>query len=247
MDASQLAVAAAAFALGGVVKGVIGLGLPTVALAVLGTMLGPGEALPLVVVPTFLTNVWQALAGGALGALLRRLWPLLLASVPGVALGAALHLRAGHAALDLMLGAALCVYALLGLTGATPPAPGRAEPIAGPAVGLATGLVAGATGTLVLPLVPYLVAIGLGRDALVQAMGLSFALSTLTLAAALAAEGAAEPGGLAFSALAVAPAMLGMLAGQAVRRRIEPARFRRWLSLGLLVLGGNLLRRALVG
>jgi hypothetical protein len=246
MDLAQLLTVAAAFALGGAVKGVVGLGLPTVALAVLGTALGPDEALPLLVAPAFLTNLWQAAAGGHLAPLLRRLWPMLLASVPGAVLGTAVLVRADPAVLDALLGAVLCSYAALGLSGARFSVPGRRERALGPVVGFGTGVVAGTTGTLVLPVVPYLGGLGLGRDELVQAMGMSFASSSFALAVALAAQGAVATDQLAASTLAVLPAVAGMLAGQAIRRRIAPPRFRRWLFLCLFVLGANLVWRGLV-
>lgn len=94
-------------------------------------------------------------------------------------------------------------------------------------IGLATGMIAGATGTLVLPVVPYLNALGLKRDELVQAMGLSFALSSLTLGVILAGQSAAALEGIATSLLAVLPALLGMALGQRLRHRIAPDRFRR--------------------
>ena len=144
------------------------------------------------------------------------------------------------------VGAVLCSYAVLSLSGARFSVPDGRERALGPVIGFGTGVVAGTTGTLVLPVVPYLGGLGLGRDELVQAMGLSFALSSFALGAALAAQGALAIDGLAASTLAVLPAVAGMLAGQAIRRRIAPARFRRWLFLCLLVLGANLVWRGLV-
>lgn len=245
MDPLQVSIAVGAFLLGGAVKGIVGLGLPTVVLAVLGTALGLREALPLLVAPAFLTNIWQAALGGYFIGLLKRLWPMLLATVPGVVLGAMVLLRANQGTLDVLLGIALSAYALLSLAGASFTVPGGRERILGPVIGLMTGLVAGATGTLVLPVVPYLNALGLQRDELVQAMGLSFGLSSLTLGVILAAQSTAALEGIAASLLAVIPALAGMSVGQWLRRRIAPARFRRWLFLSLLVLGVNLIRRGL--
>lgn len=246
MDLVQASIVLIAFLLGGAVKGIVGLGLPTVALAVLGTALGPREALLLLVAPAFLTNVWQAAMGGHLAALLKRLWPMLLATVPGVGLGAAILLRADQATLDVLLGGVLGVYALLSLAGTRFAVPGGRERLLGSVVGLATGTVAGATGTLVLPVVPYLTALGLRRDELVQAMGLSFALSSFALGAILAGRGVAELDHMAASLIAVLPAVAGMGIGQWLRQRIPPARFRQWLFLSLLILGANLIRRGLV-
>ncbi|HET6466802.1 MAG TPA: sulfite exporter TauE/SafE family protein [Geminicoccaceae bacterium] len=245
MDLAQFLIVAAAFALGGAVKGVVGLGLPTVALAVLGTGLGPSEALPLLVAPAFLTNVWQATAGGRLASLLRRFWPLLLAGVPGAVLGTAIFVRAEPALLDTLLGAVLCAYAVSSLSGRSLAVPGGRERALGPVVGFGTGVVAGTTGTLVLPVVPYLTGLGLERDELVQAMGISFALSSFTLGAALSAQGALGFERLAASILAVLPAAAGMLAGQRIRQRIPPQRFRQGLFLCLLALGANLIWRGL--
>lgn len=245
MDPLQVSIAFGAFLLGGTVKGVVGLGLPTVVLALLGTALGLREALPLLIAPAFLTNVWQAAMGEYFIALLKRLWPMLLAIVPGVVLGAIVLFRADQGTLDVLLGIVLCAYALLSLTGLNFTASDRREPILGPMIGLATGMIAGATGTLVLPVVPYLNALGLKRDDLVQAMGMSFGLSSLTLGVILAVQSTAALEGIAASLLAVLPALLGMALGQRLRQRIAPDRFRRWLFLSLLVLGANLVRRGL--
>ena len=195
-------------------------------LAVLGTALGLREALPLLVAPAFLTNVWQAAMGGYFIGLLKRLWPVLLASVPGVVLGTIVLFRADQGTLDVLLGIVLCAYALLSLAGANFTVADRREPILGPAIGVMTGLVAGATGTLVLPVVPYLNALGLKRDELVQAMGLSFGLSSLTLGVILAMQSTAMLEGIATLLLAVLPALAGMAVGQRLRQRIAPERFR---------------------
>lgn len=245
MDFPQVSIAVGAFLLGGAVKGIVGLGLPTVVLAVLGTVLGLREALLLLVAPAFLTNIWQAAFGGYLTGLLKRLWPMLLASVPGVFLGTMMLLRADQEILEILLGIVLCAYAVFSLAGVGFAVPGGRERILGPAIGLMTGLLAGATGTLVLPVVPYLNALGLQRDELVQAMGLSFALSSLAIGAMLGMQGAATLAGTAVSLLMVLPALAGMAVGQRLRERIAPAQFRRGLFLSLLILGANLIWRGL--
>jgi uncharacterized protein len=247
MDAFQLTVVIIAFVLGGLTKGIVGLGLPTVALAILGTALGPAEALPLLVAPAFLTNVWQAAWGGHFIAVVRRLWPMLLATIPGVVAGTMVWLRADRGILEAMLGITLCAYALTSLRGFKLSLTHRRDIVVGPVVGLATGVIAGATGTLVLPVVPYLHALKLERDALVQAMGLSFALSSLVLGIILASQSAASLGHMLGSALAVLPAIGGMWLGQTIRARITPARFGQILFASLLVLGAHLIWRGVFG
>jgi uncharacterized membrane protein YfcA len=106
-----------------------------------------------------------------------------------------------------------------------------------PVVGLTTGLVTGATGVFVIPAAPYLQALGLSKDDLIQALGLSFTISTIALAVGLASHGAFHLGHIALSALAVVPALLGMWFGQSIRQRISAATFRRWFLICLVLLG----------
>ena len=121
------------------------------------------------------------------------------------------------------------------------------EPWVGPCVGVATGLITAATGVFVIPAVPYLQAIGLQKDALVRALGLSFLVSTVALAAALGAHGALPRGLAGISVLALVPALGGMALGQALRRRIAPETFRRVFLGGLGLLGLYLLVRGAFG
>ncbi|MCC7272935.1 MAG: sulfite exporter TauE/SafE family protein [Alphaproteobacteria bacterium] len=239
-DPAILAAVAAAFVLAGLVKGVVGFGLPTVAMGLLGLVVAPAHAAALLIVPSLVTNAWQLAAGGPLRPLLRRLWPMLAAIALGTWLGAWAGiglLAPAHAArASAALGVALALYAVVALAGTPRRASPRMEAATGPLVGLATGLVCAATGVSVMPSAPWLQALGLQRDALVQAMGLSFTVSTLALAATLAG-GSLDLVAATVSSAALVPAAAGMMLGQRLRRRISPAVFRRALLLALLALG----------
>lgn len=230
------------FLLAGLVKGLIGLGLPTIAVGLLALAMPPAEAAALLILPSLVTNIAQA-GGPALRDLLARLWPMLAAIVPG-ALAGSFVIAAGSAALP-ALGLALLAYAAWGLA-APPLALSRAmERRSAIPVGLAGGVVTGATGVFVIPVVPWLAALGLPRDALVQALGLGFLVATVALAAGLALQGsftAALAGG---SVLAVVPALAGQWLGTRLRGRLSPTLFRRLFFLGLLVLGAQLAWRGL--
>jgi len=230
------------FLLAGFVKGVIGLGLPTVAMGVLGLAMAPTQAAALLIVPSFVTNVWQLAAGPRLRLLWRRLWPMMAGICLGTWAGAGLLTADSGGTATLALGLALAAYAALGLAAVQLPYPGRAERWLSPLAGAVTGLVTAATGVFVIPAVPYLQALRLEKDELVQALGLSFTVSTLALAADLVRGGALAASAGA-SLLALAPALAGMLLGQWLRTRVEPQRFRFWLLSGLLVLGAHLALR----
>lgn len=227
----------ATFFLAGVVKGVTGMGLPTVAMGVLGSLLSPLTAAALLLVPSFVTNVWQLLAGPRFGMLLRRLWPMMLTIVVGTVVGSML-LAGGRTEQSMIgLGIALVLYAAYTLFAKPLRVPPRWEWWLSPAIGLLTGVVTGATGVFVIPAVPYLQSLDLERDDLVQALGLSFTVSTIALAIGLVWHGAAPVGNLLASTLAVLPALLGMAAGQVIRTRISPPLFRRLFLIFLLLLG----------
>ncbi len=240
-----LALLGGTFLFAGCVKGVTGMGLPTVAMGLLGLGMPPVAAAGLLVVPSLVTNLWQCATGTGTGALLRRLWPLLLASAAGAGASAALLARLDPLWTGPALGVALIVYALHALWGRPLKVPPGAERWLSPLVGAVTGIVTGATGVFVMPAVPYLQALQLGRDALVQALGWSFTVSTLALAAGLAAHGALPAPQMGWSVLATLPALAGMALGQRLRARLSPQRFRQAFLGLLLLLGLELASRAL--
>jgi uncharacterized membrane protein YfcA len=116
----------------------------------------------------------------------------------------------------------------------------------GPIVGAATGIVTALTGVFVLPAVPYLQALRLDPEELVQALGLSFTVSTLALGVALAADGQFLAPNLGASLLGLLAAIAGMWLGQTLRTRMRPASFRLWFLLGLMGLGAHLMLRAIL-
>ena len=105
-----LIVAALAFLIAGFVKGVIGLGLPTVSMGLLTLVMAPAKAASLLIVPSFVTNVWQLAAGSSFRRLARRLWPMLVGIVVGTLAGTGLLTgsHAGQAAVALGLLLMLC-------------------------------------------------------------------------------------------------------------------------------------------
>lgn len=229
------------FLLAGMVKGITGMGLPTVAVALLSLVMAPVEAAALLIVPSLLTNVWQLLSGAPVYPLWRRLWPMMAGICIGTGAGA---LVGGALAVDAKmasgaLGVALVAYAAMGLLSVRWRL-GGSEGVMSPTVGALTGAITAATGVFVIPAVPYLQALELEKDELVQAMGLAFTVSTVALAVSLAARGAWQPAAAGMSFVAQLPAVAGMLLGQRLRSRMAPELFRRCFLFALLLLGMHL-------
>ncbi|MBY4949631.1 sulfite exporter TauE/SafE family protein [Cupriavidus respiraculi] len=250
MDASALLTHAVfiglTFVLAGFVKGVVGLGLPTVAVGLLGLVMPPVQAAALLVAPSMVTNVVQLMSGPRFGALVRRLWPMLAGIVVGTLAVAAIVPAGAVVHATTALGVALILYALVGLFSVKLEVARGTERWLSPWVGLVTGGITAVTGVFVIPAVPFLQGIGLEKEELVQALGLSFTISTVALAISLAFGGALLHGPVvSASLLALPPALAGMWLGQKLRHRIAARTFRRCFFVGLLVLGGELALRGL--
>jgi hypothetical protein len=142
------------------------------------------------------------------------------------------------------LGTILMAYLQVGRNGPPFEISASAEPWLSPGVGLATGAITAVTGVFVMPAVPYLQRLGLGKDELVQALGLTFLVATLALGLSLPAtmkRVLSTSGHLPLIALFAA--LAGMWLGQRVRRWISPGVFRACFFWGLLGLGLHLVVR----
>lgn len=240
MNAAVLAACLGVFLLAGFIKGVIGLGLPTVAVGLLSLVMPPVQAAALLIVPSLVTNIWQLLAGGAFMVLASRLWGMLAGIVIGTLAGSG-FMRADGGRHDIVaLGVALVLYAAAGLASFRLSVPQGAQKWWSPLIGLATGLITAATGVFVIPAVPYLQALNLERDELIQALGLSFTVSTVALAINLGQGGALGGSVAGASAVVLLPALLGMGIGTWVRGKVKAQMFRRCFFAGLLLLGLHL-------
>jgi len=234
---SHLLIVALTFFFAGIVKGVAGMGLPTVAMGILGAIMSPVSAASLLVIPSFVTNFWQLFMGPDCPTLIKRFWPMMVGIIIGTLAGSRLLTSANAEYASVGLGFALILYATHGLWARPLSIPVRLEHLLSPVIGLATGAINGATGVFTLPAVPYLQALGLSKGNLVQALGLSFTVSTIALAMGLAHGGAFHLGNATLSAFAVIPSLLGMWVGTTVRERVSAATFRHWFLVLLAVLG----------
>jgi len=225
------------FLAAGLVKGVSGMGLPTLSMALLGLFMPPAAAATLMVLPSLATNVSQCL-GPHSRSLAHRVWPMWLGLAAATIFSPLPDLGTAGEGARLLLGAVLVAYGLWGL--ARPALPDlRGHPVsAGMPAGALSGLLAAATGVFVMPLVPYLQSLRLEKGELIQALGITFMIATLSLAIRLGPTGFAMGSvGLTDLAIAVAAAFLGLFVGSALRSRMQAALFQRALYAVFTLLG----------
>ncbi len=233
------------FIASGMVKGVVGMGLPMLAMGLLGLVMAPVEAVALLVIPSLVTNIWQLLAGPKLIALLKRFATTMIGVCIGASLGVNVLAGGPPKFVSIALGVTLALYGVYGVymisrmakTGYGFFIKPSAENWCSPLIGVTTGLVAGATGIFALPLVPYLNTLALDKEALIQTLGLAFTVSTIALAVGLMWHGKFQITHATASFAAVVPALIGMWFGQLLRKRMNAETFRKWFFRSLILLG----------
>lgn len=234
------------FILAGMVKGLLGMGLPTVAVGLLALAMTPAEAAALLLIPSLATNLWQMLIGPALWQLIRQLWLMMTTLCLGTLLTTHWLIASNNDLIAALLGLVLMMYGCVGMLPYRMPKISSHNGIVSAIMGLMTGLVTGATGVFVMPAVPYIQALNLGKERLIQALGLSFTVSTLALGFGLFWQGGLETVNAGESCLMLAPALVGLGLGQWIRGRLSEALFRRFFFIGLLVLGLYSFIRAII-
>jgi len=245
-DPVSIAAIVLAFLLGGGVKGLAGMGLPAVTVAVLTFAFGLPAAMALMIVPGLLTNFWQATSGGHAWPALRRILPFLLASLCTIWFGTGLLVTMDSSWLVFVLGMILTVYALVNLLGFVVNISRAHERWIGPLFGAVNGVTTGMTGVTSTPSVIYLNGLGMKRDMMVQAMGLLFFISYIVLSGALWLRGLLNTEIGLISVAAVIPALVGMEIGRRLRSYTTESSFKRVLNYVLLAMGLYLMVRSTV-
>lgn len=241
VDLSHMALISLIFLGAGLIKGIIGMGLPTISLAGMVLFLPLGDAMILLTLPAFITNLWQAFIGQNTKSVFRHIWPFLLCASLTIWLGSYLFAKSNNAYLMVLLGFLLLCYAIAGLARFQWQIPIHAQGWIGPVTGLINGILTGLTGSFVIPGLFYLQALNFNKAQLSQAMGMLFALSSLILALifglSLGTQNVAAPDQFYLSAYAIFPAIAGMIIGQKIQNRLSEQVFRRLLFTFLGCLG----------
>lgn len=237
MTTGDIVFGLAVFLLAGTVKGLVGLGLPTITIALTSMVLPLTEAIALIALPTIFTNVWQAAVGGQFWVILRRQWPLIVPLMIVLCLTVWLIGQKGPNWAFLVLAGVLVVYSGLGLLRIRLHIHADLERLLAPVIGVASGFVAGLVGVPIIPLMPYLQGLDIKPSELVQTLGVVLCATSFTLAGSLLFFGLLDGPRAIVSAAAVVPALAGMWVGQQIRLRLSVEQFRLAVLWALLLMG----------
>ena len=232
------------FFLAGIVKGVTGMRLPTVAMGILGAITSPVSAASLLVIPSFVTNFWQLFRGPDFLALMKRLWLMMLGIVVGTLAGSWLLTSANTEDARVGLGSALVRYAVQSLWAKPLSVTARLERLLSPVIGLTTGAITGGTGVFVIPAVP------ISKPSAFPKMTLSRHWDCRSRSKRLRLRRAWLVAELSILEILLCPHSRSFPrcwacgCGTTVRERISAATFRRWFLISLAILGLELVVRS---
>ncbi|SDR35572.1 sulfite exporter TauE/SafE family protein [Pseudovibrio sp. Tun.PSC04-5.I4] len=242
-SSTELAAIACTFFFAAFVKGATGLGFSTTCLPFLVYAVGLKRGIPLIILPSITSNIFVMMDVGHFKEIAHRFRWMLLATVPGVLIGLWLLDAAPAQQAVMVLGAVLISYALFAAFTPDLKLSHEMERLIGPVSGFVTGVVNGITGSQIMPVMPYLMALQLDRGRFVQAINCSFTLSSLIMAGGLYYLELLDLSAVGVSALGLAFVYLGTRLGSVVRRMMSPAVFRNSVLLLLFGLGVSLLAK----
>lgn len=225
------------FFLAGSIKGIVGLGLPTISLALLAIMFDLVTAIVLTLIPSLVTNIWQALSGVNGKAILKRIFPFLLMALITIWLGAYILSSQNIKFLTILLGVLLITYSLLSLIGVNFEISNQHKTWIGIVLGTVNGAITGMSGIYIVPSVMYFQAIGLQRDEIIQAMGILFSLSSISMLIAYQSRSLLTVEQAMLSFYALFPALIGMYYGKKIRPYLTETTFKKVLFISLLLIG----------
>jgi len=230
----------------GMLKGIIGVGMPLVALPLLSMFIDVRASVMLLSIPLVLSNIPQAVEGGKIQACLKELSPVILGMVPGILIGVFVLLAVDASIAKLIAGVVVVIIAILTMLA---PKLELKQHLHKPA-GMVSGLLGGALGGLAAmpgPLVfTYLLAKGLRGKSFTKEASMFLVLSAALLALVLTSSRAFDWSDLVVSTVALVPVAAGMFVGQKLRDMVSAEAFKHCVLIVVLLSGAELMRNAIL-
>jgi uncharacterized membrane protein YfcA len=244
MDTDILIIVYATFFAAAFIKGLTGLGFVSLCLPVIALFVKLEEAIPLVVLPSLLSNVIMIYQTGRLKQSLRRFWLLYISALPGIYAGVLILNMVGNYAAKIILGVVSIAYSLLLLLKIEISIPEKNERILSVPVGLTNGFLNGLTGTQIIPMLPYLLSLKLDRNGMINAINLGFTLSIIVLLIIFGKFDLISLETLKYSIVGAIPVAAGIYLGGKLRHKISEERFKLAVLIILIIIGVNLILNA---
>jgi len=237
MPIETIAIITCAYFVAAFVKGATGLGFSTSALPILALGLGLKEGMPLVIIPSLVSNSIIMAQAGNFRETVSRFWLMFLATIPGLLIGLAVLKMVDSLLAGAVLGLVLMNYGAITLFRHGKPLSDKVARRLAPISGFATGLINGITGSQVMPVLPFLLSLRLEPKRFLQAINISFSLSSIVMAFGLTRMGMMTWETVWISLAGLLPVYLGTKLGTNIRNRMDAETFRRVVLIMLIIFG----------
>src|SRR5213594_2396148 len=215
----------------GTVKGIAGLGFPTLATPLLSLAVDVKTAVALLILPNIVMDGIQFARRGAIG------------TIVGTRLLVVLPTRT----VLLLLGGFVVAFVALNATRVSPRLPAAWEPWVGPVAGFVAGVVGGVTNVPGTPLAIYFYALGMSKTDFLASTAFTFLVYKLVQLAAVAWYGLLSTALAATSVALTGIALAGFVVGLWVQNRLDQRAFNTAVLALLGALGLWLIVRSLLG
>ncbi len=243
VDNQLLFIALIAFFIAAFLKGLTGLGFMTICLGILALFIDLKVAIPLLFIPSLCSNILVMIQAGGFLTALKRFWPLYLSAFPGLLIGLFLLGSQGDEIPKYILAVVMILYGIYGLRKGMFSLSYSLEKKYMIPVGVVSGFVNGATGSQIMPIMPYLLALKMSKDLFVQTINCAFTLNTIIMIIGVGKLGLLTQTKVFVSIIGVLPVFLGIYLGGQIRKQLSDARFKKLVLILLIVLGGILIVR----
>lgn len=248
MNPTELALALCIGVFAGFVKGVVGFALPLLLLSGLTVFLPPEIALAGLILPTLITNGFQALRHGWVAALssVRKFRVYLTVGGICLLLSAQFVRTVPETSMLLAIGVLVTLSSMLLLSGFRFRVTRHKTAIEA-VIAMIAGSFGGISATWGPPTVAYLTAIDTPKQDQMRVQGVIYGLGAICLTVAHVYSGVLRVETVGFSAVMILPVIVGSMLGTRVVDVIAQDQFRRTTLFVLLIAGLNLMRRGLWG
>lgn len=232
------------FVFAGIVKGLVGIGMPTAAISVLAQFTDPRLAIILVMAPGLVANLWQLFRSGQVRQVVRQFAPFAVLMVFGIWFFAQFAAGLSVQSVLLGVGAVIILFVLASLI--TPPhIPDKYDLPAQLCIGGVAGVMGGLSAIWSPAIVIFLLARNTPRDLYMAATGLLVLLGSISLILGYWQAGALSVQLAGQSTAMVVPALIGYSVGEWLRNRLDARQFRNTVLFVFFLMGLNLIRKAL--
>ena len=236
-----MAIVLVAYFFAAMTKGLTGLGFSTTCLPIIVFALGLKEALPLVIIPSICSNLIVMRQVGRFNEAVMRFWPMLVATLPGLAIGLWVLTWIDGGLAGAIFGGVLLLWCAFSFAKPDLHLALKFERVLAPFSGFLTGMVNGATGSQVMPVVPFMMSLKLGRDLFIQGINCSFTMSSLVMAVGLAQLGFFSWEDILISSVGIVLVFLGLRVGSAIRQHLSEKLFHHAILTMLTIMGISLI------